>query len=118
MLQRLKRDVLRMAIEESDTQEPEPVAKEDMEKLIKLMHAAHDVGAWFDLELQLPIGNFNIDSNEYTGIKIMPKNKTDKERVIISYQDALLSNDTVIDLENILRISFVMRFCDANAKIE
>ncbi len=116
MFQRLKKDMLRMEIDESDTQESKPVAKEDMEKLIKLMHTAHDVGAWFDLELQLPIGSFNVDANEYTGIKIMPKTKTDKERVIISYQDALLSNDTVINLENILRISFVVRFCDTNAK--
>lgn len=116
MFQRLKKDMARMEIDESYTQEP--VAKEDMEKLIKLMHTAHDVGAWFELELQLPIGSFSVDSDEYTGIKIMPKTKTDKERVTISYKDALLSNDTVIDLENVLGISFVIRFCDINAKIK
>lgn len=116
MFQRLKKDIARMEIDESYNQEP--VAKEDMEKLIKLMHTAHDVGAWFELELQLPIGSFSVDSDEYTGIKIMPKTKTDKERVIISYKDALLSNDTVINLENVLGISFVIRFCDVNAKIK
>ena len=96
----------------------EPVSKKDVEDAIKLINIAHEVGCDFDLQLTLEIGEFCVSADSYTGIKMLNKTKTDGDRLVISYKNALLSNDTIIDLKNILHISLKIEFCDKNERIE
>lgn len=97
--------------EELDTVVSAPIDKKAMEDLIKLVDVAYETGCHFDLKLDLTIGTFCIDSLEYTGMKLLPKNKKEPDRVTISYSSALLSNDTVINLENIINVTLNLKYC-------
>lgn len=97
---------------EEEVIDEKPVTKKEIEDMIKLINAAHNVDAMFDLQLKLVIGDFNISSESYTGMKLLSKTKSDDDRLVISYKNALLSNDTVIDISNILHIILYIKFCD------
>lgn len=94
-------------------EEIKPVTKEKMQDMINLIDVAHSVGCFFELEFALPIGVFTVDSASYTGIKFIKKTgKNDVDKVIVSYKDALLSNETAIALKDIMHISLDIEFCD------
>lgn len=100
-------------IEEEVKEEIEPVDKETMQDMINLIDVAHSVGCFFELEFALSIGVFAVDSASYTGIKFIKKTgKNDFDKVIVSYKDALLSNETSIALKDIAHISLDIKFCD------
>ena len=73
------------------------------------------------LKFDLSVGEFSVDESEYTGIKLLQKNKQAPDSVAISYSNDLLSHDTVIHLEDIINITLKLKYYgkgDINAKTE
>ena len=107
--------------EELDTISASPVNKKAIEDAIKIVNVAHETGAYLDLKFHLSVGEFSVDESEYTGIKLLQKNKQAPDRVAISYSNDLLSHDTVIHLEDIINITLKLKYYgkgDINAKTE
>ena len=107
--------------EELDTISAPPDNKKAIEDAIKIVNVAHETGAYFDLKFDLSVGEFSVDESEYTGIKLLQKNKQAPDRVAISYSNDLLSHDTVIHLEDIINITLKLKYYgkgDINAKTE
>ncbi len=89
----------------------EPVDKETIKKVIKLVETAYDVGCDFELCLELSIGEFAINAASYNGIKLI-QNKKENDKLLIQYKNMLISNDTFIDLEHIKHINLNLTFSD------
>lgn len=89
----------------------QPVDKEKLEKLVKLVETAYETGCSFELTLELSIGEFFIDSLSYNGIKII-NSKKDGDKLLIKQKNMLLSSDNYIELENIIHATFVLKYCD------
>lgn len=107
--------------EEPDTVVSAPVDKKAIEDAIKIVNVAHETGCHFDLKLDLTVGTFCISSSEYTGIKLLQKNKQAPDRISISYVNDLLLNETVIHLENIIDVTLKLKYYgkgDISAKTE
>lgn len=112
MLNRFKKE-----LKEVEKEVHEPVTKEVIENIVKLIIVAHETQSQFDLTLILSIGEFTISSDSYTNIKILNKNKNEEDRLVISYQNALLSNDTVIEINNIIGYTLNIQYSDENERI-
>lgn len=96
--------------EELDAISASPINKKVIEDAIKIVNVAHETGANFDLKFDLSVGKFSVGESEYTNIKLLPKNKKEADRVMISYTTDLLSHDTVIYLENIINITLKIEY--------
>lgn len=96
--------------EEPDTIASSPVNKEVIEHAITIVDVAHKTGANFDLKFDLTVGEFSINQSEYTGMKLLTKNKKEADRVIVSYVNDLLYHDTVIYLENITNVVLKLKY--------
>ncbi len=96
--------------EEPDTVVSAPIDKKVIEDVIKIVDIAHETGCHFDLKLDLTVGTFCISSSEYTGIKLLQKNKQAPDRISISYVNDLLLNETVIHLENIIDVTLKLKY--------
>lgn len=99
-------------LKEVEKEVREPVAKEVIENIVKLITVAHETNSQFNLTLILPIGEFTLDSDAYTNIKILDKSKKEEDRLVVSYQDALLSSDTIIELSNIVGYTLNIHYSD------
>ena len=87
----------------------EPISIKDVEDVVKIINEArkvNELNLYFELILYLKIGEFYVDSVSLKDIKILKKTKSEPDRIIISHCNALLSTDTTIRLEDILKISF------------
>lgn len=96
--------------EEPDTISASPINKKAIEDAIKIVDIAHETGAYFDLKFDLTVGTFCISSSEYTGMKLLQKNKQAPDRISISYVNDLLLNETVIHLENIIDVTLKLKY--------
>lgn len=90
--------------QECETETVEPVSYEEMEKVVKLLTTACEIQTKFVLELFLSIGTFRVDADSFKTIKLSKGNKTQGDRIIISFADALSSTETTIELENIEKV--------------
>lgn len=90
----------------------EPVDIKTIEDVIVLITAAQEVNCVFELEFLLEIGNFIVKSDNFKGIKLLKANKTQEERLIITYTDALLVMDTTINTKHIVGVNFRLTFND------
>ena len=100
-------------IKEIERENIEPIDKETIENIVKLIETAYSVGCEFDLHLELTIGDFCVDSASYNGIKLI-NNKKDGDKLLIKQKNMLLLNETYIDLENIVHATFNLKLCDKN----
>lgn len=87
--------------EELNMKNAEPISIKDIEQGIELIDVANKINAYFKIKLYLSIGEFYVDSDSFRSIKLMKKNKNEKDRVVISHYTALLSTETTINIENI-----------------
>lgn len=90
----------------------EPVELSVIEDVIDLINVASKVKCAFQLHLTLSIGDFKIDNDNFEEIKLLNKNKKESNKLIITYKDVLLSNQTTIDTENIIHIEFFLKYKD------
>lgn len=104
------------AKEEIDKIEEEvqkPVEISAIEDVINLISVASKVKCRFQLHLTLSIGDFKVDNDNFEDIKLLNKSKKEStNKVVITYKDALLSNQTTIDIENIVKIDFILKYND------
>lgn len=97
------------AIEE----EPQhPVDVQVIEDVINLINTASKMKCIFQLNLKLTIGEFKIDNDSFKDIKLSNKTKKEDNRLVIAYKDALLSNQTSIEVENIIGVNFILNYTD------
>ena len=75
-----------------------------MSDVVKLLKVAYDIKCDFECVFNLSVGEFAICSESFNDIKIINKTKNAGTRVVVKYSNALLSNETIIPLENILCI--------------
>ena len=90
----------------------EPVELSAIEDVIDLINVASKVKCAFQLRLTLSIGDFKIDNDNFEEIKLLNKSKKESNKLIITYKDVLLSNQTTIDVENIINIEFFLKYKD------
>ena len=83
-----------------------------MSDVVKLLKVAYDIKCDFECVLQLSVGEFAIYSESFNDIKIINKTKNAGTKVVVKYSDVLLSNETVIPLENILCIKCKIVYCN------
>lgn len=95
-------------------EELKSIDKKDMENVIELINIAYSTGCIFVLKLTLTSGEFCVDSDTYTDIKMLNKTKNEPDRVVIGYKNALLSHTTIINLDDIVGITFDIKFCNEN----
>lgn len=108
MLQKLKKK--KNDIDKIERQDEEPISKEVVEDIIRLIDVANDCSCYFELCLLLSIGEFKIDSASYAGIKLL-NDKKNSDTLVITTKNILLTTDTSIDLINIKNIIFNLKFC-------
>lgn len=103
-------NVFKKEEEKQDAVVSAPIDKKVIEDVIKIVDVSHETGCHFDLKLDLAVGAFCISSSEYTGMKLLQKNKQAPDRVSISYVNDLLLNDTVIYIENIMDVTLKLKY--------
>lgn len=94
-------------------QEPpaEPVNISVIENVIDLITVASQVKCQFQLNLTLTIGAFKIDNDVFEDIKLS-KTKKENPKLIITYHDVLMSNQTTINVENVTKVEFLLKYTD------
>lgn len=88
------------------------ITKDIMSDVVKLLQVAYDIKCDFECVFQLSVGEFVINSESFNDIKIINKTKNAGTKVVVKYSDVLLSNETVIPLENILCITCKIVYCN------
>ena len=97
---------------EKDMSEENPVDIEKVEDLIKIINVCKDIGAEFELCLILRLDGLTIDSSMFKDIKLLKKTKNEPDRLSVSYYNALLSTNSVIDINDIIHINLKIVFAD------
>ena len=88
------------------------ITKDIMSDVVKLLQVASDIKCDFECVFKLSVGEFVINSESFNDIKIVNKTKNAGTKVVVKYSDVLLSNETVIPLENILCITCKVLYCN------
>lgn len=81
------------------------ITKDIMSDVVKLLQIAHEINCAFECVFKLSVGEFVINAASFNDIKVVNKTKNSNAKVVVKYSDTLLSNETVIPLENILCVT-------------
>ena len=81
----------------------EPIERKDIEALIGIINVARN--CYSMLTLIFPVGDFSVESINFKSIKILNASKSEPERVVVSFTDALSYTDVTIPLANIVGAS-------------
>ena len=86
-----------------------PVDKEALENMIKLLEIVRDIESDFRLSLVLKSGNFILDKKNFLDIKMI-NTKKEPVKILIKHQNTLLSSDTYIDIDNIVKFELLIDY--------
>lgn len=96
----------------------DPVSADAIKDTLALIKVAHESCSEFDVTLTLKIGLFKVTSDSFNDIKLLKETKNEPARIIVSYSNVLLANDTTIKVEDITHIDFNLKYSSNNAEEE
>lgn len=99
-----------------DCKYDDPVGQDAIKDTLALIKVAHESHCHFEVVFILKIGKFTLDSLSFKDIKLLKATKNEPERIVISYNNTLLSHDTTMNVDDITCISFDLKYCSDNSQ--